>query len=182
MELHVRNLTEQAARGTDSTDEALRRRAYHEAGHAAMEIVTGATIGSRSLVPRRAMRGRCSYLAGRHFDLNPTAEQAERVILRLLAGFVTETVLYGVASAWLSSFDIGGTCMWAEHIAGPAAHAGVDRVQRRARELVLANWDLVNALAIALLDHGRLRTTEIQSIAAGVIALRSGNGEEPVDA
>src|SRR5437879_3636105 len=74
-------------------DPLVRQRAYHEAGHAAIEIIVLGEAGSRSLATTEATGGHCSYSVDPRLASGATATEIEAVIACLLAGFLTETML-----------------------------------------------------------------------------------------
>jgi ATP-dependent Zn protease len=141
--------------------------AYHEAGHAVAARVLGIEVQSVSIVEDKGTLGRSISPLPKDFD--PYAEGAEEVMRSHLvagvAGAASEELLTGELSS-ITGNDLEGATKLLMSLAAIGAQAQEDGewARKKAKSTLCDNWESVQALAEALLEHGELDREQILAI------------------
>ena len=141
--------------------------AYHEAGHAVVAHVLGIEVAYVSIVETEGSSGRSISPLPEDFD--PYAEGAEEVMKSYLvagaAGAASEELLTGELSS-IRGNDLEGITKLLISLAGIGAQAQEEGqwALEKAKSTLRDNWESVQALAEALLEHRELDREQIRAV------------------
>jgi hypothetical protein len=142
--------------------------AHHEAGHAVARFQLDLPISSVSIVPKGDALGQVlhrnlpgSVYAGVEFGSRLTPAQLQRIeheLVATLAGPEAERRFRGRRNSLGSRSDREWVAEWALSLHSPqTANAWIRYLDAWAADLMEARWENVQAVALALLERGRLR-------------------------